>query len=100
MRELEAELRQADQHSQGKSAPSIKVTNMTTSSQLLTQEERVALELLLKAPEVVEVHGADQAWQQALSQVTTPAQPKPSLHDALRDVFQWGSAPAPDAPRG
>lgn len=70
------------------------------NSQSLTAVERAALELMLQAPEVVEVHGLDKSWQQALSQVTAPAQPKPSLHEALRDVFQWGSAPAPDAPRG
>jgi hypothetical protein len=69
---------------------------MTTFAQRFTAQERTALELMLQAPEAVEFHGDDLTWQKALAQVTSPAQPKPSL----KDMLLAGSPPPADAPRG
>ena len=69
---------------------------MTTTAHRFTDQERIALELMLDAPEAVEFHGSDMTWQKALGQVTSPAQAKPSL----KDVLMAGSAPPVAAPRG
>ncbi|CAN7779219.1 hypothetical protein LJR290_008000 [Variovorax sp. LjRoot290] len=96
MRELEAEVWQLDQKSRQAPDRSSKVEPMTTFAQRFTDQERTALELMLQAPEAVEMHGTDLAWQEALSQVTSPVQPKPSLKDAL----MAGSVHPADSPRG
>lgn len=98
MGELEAELVRPEQNSHDDRAHSSKVTPMTTTAHRFTDEERIALELMLDAPAAVEFHGTDMTWQKALGQVIAPAQAKPSL----KDVLMAGSAPAPDAdmPRG
>lgn len=102
IRELEAEIERADRESSSsKPDLSSKVAPMTTFAQRFTDQERTALELMLQAPEAVEVHGTDLAWQKALSQVTAPVQPKPSLKEALKLASaQPADEPPADAPRG
>jgi hypothetical protein len=68
---------------------------MTATAQRFTDQERIALELMLDAPEAVEFHGTDMTWQNALGQVIAPAQAKPSL----KEVLMAGSAPPADVPR-
>jgi hypothetical protein len=80
----------------GLDANSSKVAPMTTTAHRFTDQERIALELMLDAPEAVEFYGTDLTWQKALGQVTSPAQPKPSL----KDVLMAGSTPDAEAPRG
>lgn len=80
---------------------SSKVAPMTTFTQRFTDQERTALELMLQTPEAVEMHGTDLTWQKALAQVTSPAQPKPSLRDAIRfGGAQLADEPQAGAPRG
>lgn len=102
IRELEAANQRADRESSSsKPDLSSKVAPMTTFAQRFTDQERTGLELMLQAPEAVEMHGADLAWQKALSQVTAPVQPKPSLKEALKLASrQPADEPPADAPRG
>ncbi|VTU44095.1 hypothetical protein [Variovorax sp. RA8] len=98
MSELEAESVRPEQKSRDDHAYSGKVTPMTPTAHRFTDQERIALELLLDAPEAAEFHGTDMTWQKALGQVISPVQIKPSL----RDVLMAGRAPEPEAdtPRG
>ncbi|MDN8617194.1 hypothetical protein [Variovorax ginsengisoli] len=96
MSELEAESVRPEQKSRDDHAHSSTVTPMTTTAQRFTDQERIALELMLDAPEAVEFHGTDMTWQKALGQAIAPAQAKPSL----KDVLMAGNAPPVDVPRG
>lgn len=96
MSELEAESVRPEQKSRDDHAHSSTVTPMTTTAHRFTDQERIALELMLDAPEAVEFHGTDMTWQKALGQAIAPAQAKPSL----KDVLMAGNAPPVDAPRG
>lgn len=69
---------------------------MTIPTNQFSQRERAGLEQMLAAPESVEFHGTDLAWQKALGQVLSPEQPKPSL----KDVLMFNSVPPSDVPRG
>jgi hypothetical protein len=96
MRELEGEIQRVDRKSgSSKRDLSSKVAPMTTIAPRFTDQERTALELMLQAPEAVEMHGTDLAWQKALAEATTPAQPKPSLKDAIK---LGGVQPADEPP--
>lgn len=97
MSELEAESVRPEQKSRDDHAHSSRVPPMTTTAHRFTDQERIALELLLDAPETVEFHGTDMTWQKALGQVTSPAQAKPSLKDVLMAGIEPRQA---DAPRG
>ena len=97
MDELDAESTRPEQKSRDDHAQSSKVLPMTTTAQRFTDQERIALELMLDAPEAVEFHGTDLTWQKALGQVTSPAQAKPSLKDVLMASVEPRQA---DAPRG
>lgn len=96
MSEIETESISPEQKSRDDRAHSSTVPSMTTTAHRFTDQERIALELMLDAPAAVEFHGTDLTWQKALSQVTSPAQSKPSL----KDVLMAGNAPPVDAPRG
>lgn len=69
---------------------------MTITAQRFTDQERIALELMLDAPAAVEFHGTDMTWQKALGQVTSPAWVKPSL----KDMLMAPAAPLVETPRG
>lgn len=69
---------------------------MTATAQRFTDQERIALELMLNSPEAVEFHGTDMIWQKALGQMIAPAQLKPSL----KDVLMAARDPEVEAPRG
>lgn len=96
--ELEGESTRPEQKSRESHARSSTVSPMTATAQRFTDQERIALELMLDAPEAVEFHGTDMTWQKALGQVIAPAQAKPSLKDVL--MAGVAMAPVVDTPRG